>query len=187
MELFGSYTSPFVRHCRIALIQTDLPYEFIETDLSASTNASPTKKIPFLRDGDLELTDSSSILKYIREKSGERFFPDIRDYELFCLVNTAMDTSLNIFLFEMMDALKVTESKYLTRQQARVESSLEALEATPLPSETPFTDGQIRLACFLDWALYRQRFSLDEHPRLATFLSLAREDSAFAQTTAPEA
>jgi glutathione S-transferase len=74
MKLYGSYTSPFVRHCRIALIETGLAFDFIETDQTGSAAKSPTKRVPFLEDGNIFLTDSSSILKHIREKTGHTFF-----------------------------------------------------------------------------------------------------------------
>ena len=45
----------------------EFEFEFIETDQSQSAELSPTKKVPFLQDGDIVLSDSSSILKYIRE------------------------------------------------------------------------------------------------------------------------
>lgn len=50
---------------------------------SASTTLSPNKKLPYLIDGDLTLSDSSAILKYLRENSGESFLHDIRDYGIF--------------------------------------------------------------------------------------------------------
>lgn len=74
MQLFGSYTSPFVRHCRIALIETGLDCEFVETDYAESARRSPTKKVPYLQDKDVMLFDSCSILKYLREKAGGTFF-----------------------------------------------------------------------------------------------------------------
>ena len=36
MKLYGSYTSPFVRHCRIVLLETQQSCEFIETDQTSS-------------------------------------------------------------------------------------------------------------------------------------------------------
>lgn len=47
MELFGSYTSPFVRHCRIALLETKTKFSFTETDFETSAKLSPAKRFPF--------------------------------------------------------------------------------------------------------------------------------------------
>ncbi|MEC9318540.1 MAG: glutathione S-transferase N-terminal domain-containing protein [Pseudomonadota bacterium] len=73
MELFGSYTSPYVRHCRIAFKETGLAYSFTETDHDMSAKLSPAKKVPFLHHNDLRFFDSSSILKYVREKNCDRY------------------------------------------------------------------------------------------------------------------
>lgn len=73
MELYGSYTSPYVRHCRLAMLEAGLDFKFVETDALASARKSPTQKVPFLKDGDITLNDSCSIVKYVRERSGKRF------------------------------------------------------------------------------------------------------------------
>ena len=100
MKLYGSYTSPFVRHCRIALLETGLACEFIETDQAGSAAKSPTKRVPFLEDGDVFLTDSSSILKHIREKAGTAFLSSASELDLFAMVNTALDATVNLFFLE---------------------------------------------------------------------------------------
>ncbi|RZA06776.1 MAG: hypothetical protein EOO68_04495 [Moraxellaceae bacterium] len=78
MKLYGSYTSPFVRHCRIAILETHGECEFIETDQAVSAAKSPTKRVPFFEDGEIFLTDSNAILKYLREKSGQIYLADMQ-------------------------------------------------------------------------------------------------------------
>src|SRR3982751_3928505 len=97
MKLYGSYTSPFVRHCRIAILEGDLICEFVETDQAGSATLSPTKRVPFLEDGEVFLTDSTSILKHLREKSGENYLSSTRELNEFCMINTALDATVNIF------------------------------------------------------------------------------------------
>jgi glutathione S-transferase len=92
VELFGSFTSPYVRHCRIVLAESGQNCDFVETDYAQSAAKSPTRRVPFLRDADLMLTDSTSILRYLREKAGQPFFPELIDFDFFLLVNTALDT-----------------------------------------------------------------------------------------------
>ena len=67
MELFGSYTSPFVRHIRIAMAETKTEFSLTETDHEMSAKLNPAKKVPFLHHKETRLHDSSSILKYVRE------------------------------------------------------------------------------------------------------------------------
>lgn len=193
MKIYGSFTSPFVRHCRIALAQIqhrcDLPCEFTETDQVASATLSPTQKVPYLEDGDLTLSDSSAILKYLREKSGETFLQDIREYELFCMVNTVLDASVNVFFMERLDGLKAADSKYLTRHNNRINSALKEMNSLELPLQVsnlqPLSDSHIRLACYLDWAIFRGRITLDGLDNLNSFLHAARQWPDFADTAPP--
>lgn len=181
MKLYGSYTSPFVRHCRIALAESGQHFEFIETDYAQSATGSPTQRVPFLRIGELQLHDSSSILKYIREHSGGEFLSDLITYDRYCLVNTALDTCINLFLLER-DGFSTEQIPYLKRQQARIDAILHELNDLDWPEETPWNDATIRLACFLDWALFRQRLDLAGYPQLLNMLEQAREKNVFSST-----
>ncbi|NTS75393.1 glutathione S-transferase family protein [Catenovulum sp. SM1970] len=182
MKLYGSYTSPYVRHCRIALIDTHTPFEFIETDAQASAQLSPTKRVPLLVDGDIQLTDSSSIVRYIREQAEQRFLPKVSDLEMFNLANTVMDTCANIFFINKYDGITPEQSAYLARQQSRVDSSLDALNQLSFNHQQPFHDGEIRLACVLAWGIFRERFSIDSRENLQNFLSQFEHYLPFTQT-----
>lgn len=182
MQLFGSYTSPYVRHCRIVLAQTGLVYKFVETDYDKSAAMSPARRVPFLHDGDLTLTDSASILRYLREKAGQAFFPDIRDYDLFLLTNTALDSAVNLFILER-DGLTPANSPYLERQHRRVQDSLAFLEdRVDVDSADLASDMVLRLGCFLSWALFRERISLDDYPALAELKRRFEDVPAIAAT-----
>ena len=185
MKIYGSYTSPFVRHCRIALLETAIPCEFIETDAVQSAQICPTKKVPMLIDGDITLTDSSSILRYLRIKSGSGFMEDILDFELFNMTNTVMDACVNIFFLEKFDEITEQNSTYIGRQNARVLSGLEALNQAELAAQLPLTDGLMRLACFLDWGVYRERIDLKKYTNLTRLLDVARTDTNFIKTSPP--
>lgn len=185
MKLYGSYTSPFVRHCRIALAESGQHFEFVDTDYAQSAKGSPTQRVPFLRIGELQLHDSSSILKYVREHSGGEFLSDLITFDRYCLVNTALDTCINLFLLER-DGFTGEQIPYLKRQQARIDAILKELNDLGWPAELPWNDATIRLACFLDWALFRQRLSLDGYPELIKVLQQAREKDVFASTAPPQ-
>ena len=198
MKLYGSYTSPFVRHCRIALLEGQskgtLECEFIETDIVASGKLSPTKKVPFLTDTiydeknnteEVELTDSASIVMYLREQSGQKFFNDAKDFNLFCNVNTVLDASVNLFFLELKDKILPAEGSYLARHKDRVESALSHMNESTYSSQAPFTDGELRLACFLDWGLFRNRINIDGLDNLQALLNSARSYDIFAQTAPP--
>lgn len=184
-ELFGSYTSPFVRHCRIALLQSKLPWTFMETQFSEQTPLSPTMKVPYFRSAECTLTDSSSILRFVREQAKQTFLPEVAAYDLYCTTTTALDAGINIVLMERMDGLSVTTSSYLARQQARLDATLVVLEARDLPTTFDLHDEYIRLACFLGWGIYRKRFDLVAYPQLQAFHRAAATHDAFAQTCPP--
>lgn len=185
MKIYGSFTSPFVRHCRIALLEANLSCEFIEIDAAQSAKVSPTKKVPLLIDANITLSDSSSILRYIREKSGATYMPELADFELFNMTNTVMDAAVNIFYLEKFDDITTQKSSYLTRQQSRVLSGLEALNEQELVAQLPLSDGLIRLACFLDWGIYRERIDLKQLTNLTRLLDVARTDKNFIKTVPP--
>lgn len=185
MKLYGSYTSPFVRHCRIALLETGTLAEFVETNGAEPSNPSPTRRVPYLEDSGLRLSDSSSIVRFLREKVGQPFLPTVADQELFALANTVLDSAVNVFLFERVDGTLPAQSKYLGRQVDRVARGLDELEAAPLATSQPLGDATLRVACFLAWGVFRKRISLDGHPKLAALLALAEESPHFAATRPP--
>lgn len=184
MILYGSYTSPYVRHCRIALAGSGLDWEFVEADQRASAKGSPTMRVPYLVDGDHRYTDSSSILMRICELSGTGFIDSADEMELFALANTTMDAAINLFLLEL-DDLTPANSRYLARQSKRIDASLAALDAMPLAVKWPFNHAQLRLACFLDWALFRKRIDIAPFPELQRFVAMARTNTKFADTAPP--
>ena len=184
MKLYGSYTSPYVRHCRIALLEADFPFEFIETDQAASASKSPTKRVPFLEDGNIFLTDSSAIIRYIREKAGTKFLSTIEELNQFCTVNSALDACANLF-FLQRDGIDVGAFEYTKRQAARIESSLAELNSLELPTQVPYNDVQLRLGTFLAWGLFRNRIALDNLDNLQHFLQNLNNYSHFRDTAPP--
>ena len=186
MQLYGSFTSPYVRQCRIAMVQCEIDHTFIETDLIKSAEISPTKKVPFLKDGELSLSDSSSILRHLRHTANQAFLATIEDLELFCLISTLMDSAINLFYLEK-EGIAITSANYLQRQQLRLEEGLDYLNKL---LDKPVTldlqnDAQLRLGIFLSWGLFRQRFNLDDRENLQRFVSTCESHVLF-QTTQPQ-
>ncbi len=180
MKLYGSYTSPYVRHCRALLDYFQLSYELVPTDQSQSHKLVATKRVPFLQDGDISLTDSASIIRYIREKAGSKFCKNVIDLDQFCLVNTALDSAANLFYLEKF-GLDPSNNDYTQRQQERIYSTLDELEKLHLDFDID-NDACLRLACFIDWALFRHLLDFDNYPRLLGLLGQANDHSVFAQT-----
>lgn len=192
MELYGSFTSPYVRHIRIALLESGLPCAFVETDAAGSARLSPTQKVPFLKYGEngqqKYLTDSSAILKYIREKSGKTFFgggeKTLEDFNAFCTANTLLDAAINLFYLEK-DGVTPQSSAYMARQQSRVQTGLAELNKLAFANTAPYSEAELRIACFIDWALFRNRLSIDGLSSLQKLLDGMRGYQYFAETAPP--
>jgi glutathione S-transferase len=185
MKLYGSYTSPFVRHCRIVLLETGQACEFIETDQAGSAAKSPTQRVPFLEDGDVFFTDSSSIIKYLREKAGQGFCHSVVELDQLCLANTALDTTVNLF-FMKRDGVDIQQIPYLQRQAARIQSTLIELNQLDLPASAPWNDAQLRLACFMGWAKFRKQLDFSGFSNLEKFYTAIMEYPHFRATLPPQ-
>lgn len=192
ITLYGTNTSPYVRHARIALLESGLEWRFEVVGVQSLGVDSPLLRVPFLTDGELELTDSSVIIRYAREKAKQAFLPTIEDHELFCTATTVLDSAVNLFYLQLSEGISVTDvnaieirpdAKFLAnRQQARVESGLRALNAVQFPASPGYTDGQLRLVCLLAWGLFRDRFSLEGLDNLQAALETIDNYPPFADT-----
>ncbi|WP_111642163.1 glutathione S-transferase family protein [Marinimicrobium alkaliphilum] len=185
MQLYGSYTSPFVRHCRTVLLETGLKCEFVLADGSVSEARSPTQKLPFLIDGELTLTDSTAIVRHLRERAGQSFLPMIEDFDRYLMADTLMDAWVVLFNLRK-DGLAWDDIRYLKRQRARIDTCLQTLEALSWPEQSPYNDLHLRVGCVLDWMCFRELVDLAAYPQLHQFLSTIRTYTPFAET-APHA
>ena len=85
--LYGASVSPFVRKVQMAMAELHVDYELKETlpkKLLEATNQpvpgefaaiSPAGKIPGLIDGDLKISESSIIVKYLDKKHNGNLYP----------------------------------------------------------------------------------------------------------------
>lgn len=183
-KLYGSLTSPFVRHCRIAFLEQGMAYEFIPTDYGQSAAKSPAKRVPFLECEGRMITDSSPILQWIRQEGKWPFLSSPWETNQYCLANTVLDTAINLFLLEK-DGVTPDDVPYLQRQQSRISACLDALEDEALQFDKAPNDGQWRIACMMAWALYRKRFEFSKYPKLSAFLEKVSQLEPFRETAPP--
>jgi len=186
MKLYGNGTSPFVRHCQIRLEQSGFEYELIKADSGDITDISPTMRIPYFVDGSLELCDSSSILAYIAEKQNRPMFTGYSDADLFASASTMLDASINRFILAK-EGINSETSGYMKRQENRILALLNKLDKEPIDTSQGFSEGALRLACYLDWALFRDQIDgLDKFPNLSAVLASAKQWDLFSQTEPSE-
>ena len=193
MKLYGVRTSPYVRHARVALAQSGLDWELEQVTLD-TIGQSPTLRVPFLTDGKLTLSDSSVIVRYVREQSGQPYLTTIADHELFAVATSVLDTAVNVYLMNIGDSADLAgvptgtsttgfdPKTYFERQQERITVGIQELERCQLSFSQPYTDGEIRLACLLDWAAYRDTIDLSGKDNLCRFLAEIRTWPPFAET-----
>lgn len=185
MQLYGSHTSPFVRHCRTVLLETGLECEFVVADGKVSEARSPTQKLPFLVDGNVTLTDSTAIVRYLRECAGQSFLPKIVDFDRYLMADTLMDAWVVLFNLKN-DGLAWDEIRYLKRQRARIDTCLQTLESLPWPARPPYSDLHLRVGCVLDWMRFRALVDPADYPRLNGLLQALNHYPPFG-ATAPKA
>ena len=138
MKLYGVRSSPYVRHARVALAESNLDWQLQQVTPDTIIK-SPTRRVPFLKDGDLTLTDSAVIVRYVREKAGQLFLDTIADHELFALSTSVLDTAVNVYLMNINDSSDLAEvpsgssvigfspKTYFERQQERIGVGIQGL------------------------------------------------------------
>lgn len=75
MKLYGALLSPFVRKVALAATEKGVDYELVLTSPHSRdpdfVAVSPFGKIPAIRDGDFDLSDSTAIVTYLEAKQPE--------------------------------------------------------------------------------------------------------------------
>ena len=80
------------------------------------------------------------------------------------------------------DGITPEKSDYLKRQQARLKTGFETLNAMIKTTEVLSSDGIIRAACLLDWILFRNRYDLSSYGQLISLVSHAAGNELFIKT-----
>ena len=96
MKLYANPLAAFSRPLMLFLERGEVPVEIVNVDVFGGeckgeefTRLNPSKQIPVLEDGDLRLTESSAILKYLADTANSPTYP--KDLKKRAKVNEAMD------------------------------------------------------------------------------------------------
>jgi glutathione S-transferase len=182
MKLYGTPTSPYTRKVRILARAAGLDVPLVDTRTEAGAaglaRVAPLGKVPVL---ELEagaspraLPDSALIAAWLwahhepaLRAAGFDVTPNAwADRELTVLVEGALDSAINRF-YLLRD--KLPDQGYVTRQAARVVTTLTALEARVPAFGRPVTISALSLGCGLDWMLLRVAADLAPYHRLRAF------------------
>ncbi|MDB5801709.1 MAG: glutathione S-transferase [Rhodocyclales bacterium] len=211
MKLIGSLTSPYVRKIRVALLEKNLPFEFVvDSPWETSTHVpdfNPLGKVPALVTDDGEtLFDSNIIAEYIElmtelkaaspnAASGLQLFPNdrlaaLRVRQLVMLADGIGDAGVNIFLENRRPADK-QYTEWIERQTGKITRGLDALERHASAGSRLGSDklnlADVAAGCMLLWLDLRLA-SLnwrEGHPALTSLVDRLAARPSFQQTTPP--
>ncbi|WP_179381530.1 glutathione S-transferase [Jannaschia marina] len=163
MQLLSSPASPFVRKCRVVLIETG--QDDVEVrDVTASpmggdaalNAANPSGKIPvLLREDGPALYDSRVITRFLDDRAGTRLYPADRLWDVLSLEANAdaiMEAAVAITYEKRLRPEALWWSDWFEAQWTKIARSLDALEARSMPLlEGPLNAGQIAVGCALGY------------------------------------
>jgi glutathione S-transferase len=196
MKLFFSPASPFVRKVLIAAYEYGLAgrIEIANEAVSpVSTNATvaaanPLGKIPALAldDGSV-LYDSRVIVDYLADLAGKTAARDWRGETRIALADGLMDASVLLRYETFLRPAEYRWAGWIDGQRAKIERSLDALEAEAPPADGSLSPADFGTAAALGYL--DLRFSGDlpwrtGRPKLAAFMAAIAERSSIKLTAA---
>ena len=193
MTIVGSLRSPFVRICRLYMIQNNIECKmkvlnFVDDPLQAEELAqlSPINKVPLLIDGDKKIFDSRVIMEYLRKKYSlpER---SLEEENLVSAIYSCIDASVTLFLMHK-DGFDINaKGFFLDRQRARIPNNLNFITAwvkklNPENSQD-WNYASMSLFSYLYWAEARDMLNLSEHPVMEDFVKKFSHLKGIAETS----
>lgn len=163
MQLLSSPASPFVRKCRVVLIETgqdDVEIRDVTSNPmggdAALNAANPSGKIPaLLRDDGPALYDSRVITLFLNDRAGANLYPASRLWEVLSLEangDAIMEAAVAITYEKRLRPETLWWSDWFEAQWAKIVRSLDALESRSMPLlEGPLNAGQIAIGCALGY------------------------------------
>jgi glutathione S-transferase len=182
ITIIGSERSPFVRICRMFMIQQNIPFDFEildfvndEQDAKTLATKTPINKVPILIDGDQKIFDSRVIMNYLSEKCG---IPkrSVGEENLISVIYSCMDTSVILFLMKR-DGYDLQKSGFfLSRQLSRIPNNLGYLlpwvKTLSPENSSDWNYASMSLYSYLYWANARQILNLGDYPEFQHFVTL---------------
>ncbi len=191
-KIIGSPRSPFVRICRMFMIQNSIDCEFHvlnfvddENDAKALAKESPINKVPILVDGGHKIFDSRVIVSYLVKKHGLREL-SIEAENIVSVIYGCLDAGVILFLMKK-DGFDIHDSGFfLSRNRERIPHSLEYLTpwASSLDPAVPgdWNYGSMSLFSFIYWAQARGVLELKLYPEMVAFMERFKNASGIRET-----
>lgn len=163
MHLLSSPASPFVRKCRVLLLETGQS-DVVIRDVTSSpmggeavlNAANPSGKIPALvRDDGPALYDSRVICRFLDARAGANLYPAGRLWEVLAMEANAdaiMEAAIAITYEKRLRPEALWWPDWFEAQWAKIARSLDALQSRAMPLlEGPLHMGQIAVGCALGY------------------------------------
>ena len=193
LQVYGTFTSPYVRRVRIVAHELGLTCDLVDTAGDAGQAAlrerSPIWKVPAAElDGAL-VFDSHVIGELLLQRHGPGplrplAVDDIEGRNAISVIDGALDSLINCFYLEREG--HGSEVPYLHKQRQRATSALAWIEQR-LGEDGSLGGGgfglpEIGLGTALAWMHFRRTFPVAEHPRLLAALEIYEKRPSFAAT-----
>ncbi|MBX3021795.1 MAG: glutathione S-transferase family protein [Bdellovibrionales bacterium] len=191
--LIGSLRSPFVRTCRLLMLQHGLDFHFRvlnfvddEKDAAALAKETPINKVPVLVDGEQKVFDSRVIVSYLAKKHA---WPElsIDDENRISVIYSCMDASVILFLMRHDKYDMQRSGFFLSRQRARIVSNIEYLspwiEALDPRNPKHWNYPTMSLFSYIFWAEKRELLVVGEYPVLERFMNRFAQAPGVRETT----
>ena len=175
MQLFGSDTSPYARRIRMFAHyhQFDLPYTcldiFMQDDRQTMVKHNPTRKIPFLTDGELNIADSGLIMRYLTEQKQLNEMTWWQANQL-VQIDACNDSFVELLICKRSEFDISEDRLFFNLQNERVAALLGYLNEQCV--KDTFLESsylKISLYCLLDWILFRELYDLQDFDALLAF------------------
>lgn len=192
MTIVGSLRSPFVRICRMYMIQNNIVCDFKvlnfvddPKDALELSKITPINKVPLLIDGDKKIFDSRVIMNYLTQKYA---LPSrsLEEENLVSVIYSCLDTSVTLFLMRK-DGFDINaKGFFLERQRARIPDNINFITpwAEKLDSQEPkdWNYASMSLFSYLYWAQARDLLKISDHPVMENFMKKFANAKGVAET-----
>lgn len=168
MQLYSASASPFVRKCRVCILETGQEgaveiLDAVGTPLDSSnmpTSHNPLGKIPALvRDDGPALYDSRVITRYLNHLAGGTLYPEARLWETLTLEATAdgiMEAAVLMIYEGRCRPEEQQSNEWVDAQWAKAARALDAIESRWISHLSgPLDMAQIAVGCALEYLDFR--------------------------------
>lgn len=191
--LIGSIRSPFVRICRLFMMQNSIPFEFKvlnflddPKDAAELAKESPINRVPILEADGQKIFDSRVIINYLIKKHNLKPL-SIEDENRVSVAYSCLDTALTLFQMKKDGFDLNHKGFFISRQHQRIPQNLIYLDSwmrdLSSSKKEDWNFASMTLYSFLFWAHAREIFDVNAYPACRDFLEKFSNCTGVQETT----